>query len=66
MKEYRDGRILHTKAPRERLPVEEYLKKQGRVAHLFEPERDETLRAILERSVAAIDRLDFAEWLDRL
>jgi hypothetical protein len=29
-------------------------------------ERDETLRAILERSVAAIDRLDFAEWLDRL
>jgi pyruvate ferredoxin oxidoreductase beta subunit len=51
LKEYRDGRILHTKAPRERLPVEEYLKKQGRFAHLFEPERDETLLDELQAKV---------------
>jgi len=29
-------------------------------------ERSETLRTVLARSVAAIDRLDFAGWLDRL
>ena len=29
-------------------------------------ERDETVRTILRRSVAAIDRLGFADWLDRL
>jgi hypothetical protein len=29
-------------------------------------ERDETLRTILARSVAAVDRLGFGEWLDRL
>jgi aminoglycoside/choline kinase family phosphotransferase len=29
-------------------------------------ERDETVRTILARSVAAIDRLDFADWLERL
>ena len=28
-------------------------------------ERDETVRAILARSVAAIDRLGFGEWLDQ-
>jgi aminoglycoside/choline kinase family phosphotransferase len=29
-------------------------------------ERDETVRTILQRSVAAIDRLGFGDWLDRL
>lgn len=29
-------------------------------------EREETMRRVLERSVAAIDRLEFAEWLARL
>jgi hypothetical protein len=29
-------------------------------------ERDDTLRSVLARSVAAIDRLDFGGWLDRL
>ena len=29
-------------------------------------ERDVTLRTVLGRSVAAVDRLDFAGWLDRL
>ncbi len=30
LKEYVDGKIVHTKIPRERKPVEEYLKLQGR------------------------------------
>ena len=51
LKEYIDGRVVHTKIPRERLPVEEYLKKQGRFAHLFTPERDETLLAELQAKV---------------
>jgi pyruvate ferredoxin oxidoreductase beta subunit len=43
LKEYLDGRVLHTKVPRERAPVEEYLRLQGRFVHLFEPERNEAL-----------------------
>ena len=38
LKEYIDGHVIHTKIPRERKPVEEYLKLQGRYKHLFEPE----------------------------
>ncbi|MFC1819197.1 hypothetical protein ACFL0B_08945 [Thermodesulfobacteriota bacterium] len=33
---------MHTKIPKQRKPVEEYLKLQGRFRHLFEPERVET------------------------
>jgi pyruvate ferredoxin oxidoreductase beta subunit len=51
LKEYLDGKVVHTKIPRERLPVEEYLKKQGRFAHLFTPERDEALLAELQAKV---------------
>ncbi|MBM4286231.1 MAG: pyruvate synthase [Deltaproteobacteria bacterium] len=50
LKEYVDGRVTHTKIPRPRLPVEEYLKLQGRFAHLFRPERrDDLIRAIQDR-----------------
>jgi len=35
LKEYIDGKVTHTVVPRSRLPVAEYLKKQGRFAHLF-------------------------------
>lgn len=41
LKEYVDGRVAHTKVPKERVPVEKYLEKQGRFAHLFTPERDQ-------------------------
>jgi pyruvate ferredoxin oxidoreductase beta subunit len=41
LKEYVDGKVVHTKIPRDRLPVEEYLKTQGRFAHLFSPVRNE-------------------------
>ena len=43
LKEYIDGEIIHTKVPRERVPVEEYLKLQGRFNHLFEPKRNDAL-----------------------
>lgn len=43
LKEYRDGRIAHTKPPLRRVPVERYLETQGRFRHLFEPERRQDL-----------------------
>ena len=50
LKEYKDGRVTHTKIPRHRSPVEEYLKLQGRFRHLFEPERVESeISGIQER-----------------
>ncbi len=52
LKEYVDGRVVHTKVPRQRLPVEEYLKRQGRFAHLFSPNRND---ALLREIQAGID-----------
>jgi len=43
LKEYENGMVTHTKVPSERLPVEEYLKKQGRFKHLFKPRRNKKL-----------------------
>ncbi|MCA9774363.1 MAG: hypothetical protein KC466_18240 [Myxococcales bacterium] len=53
LKEYADGRVTHTKVPRERAPVEEYLRPQGRFRHLFEPKRDEAALAEMQRKVDA-------------
>ena len=53
LKEYIDGRVVHTKVPRERIPVEEYLKTQGRFRHLLEPERNEALLAEIQARVDA-------------
>ena len=43
LKEYVDGEVVHTRVATKRLPVEEYLKRQGRFSHLFQPQRNETL-----------------------
>jgi pyruvate ferredoxin oxidoreductase beta subunit len=43
LKEYVDGRVTHTKIPHPRLPVEDYLKRQGRFVHLFSPARNDAL-----------------------
>ena len=51
LKEYVDGKVVHTKTPRERKPVEEYLSLQGRFGHLFRPQRDATLIALLQAKV---------------
>jgi pyruvate ferredoxin oxidoreductase beta subunit len=53
LKEYIDGKVVHTRVPRERLPIEEYLGKQGRFAHLFAPRRDTALLAELQARVDA-------------
>jgi len=50
LKEYVNGEIVHTKVPYSRLPVEEYLKRQGRFHHLFSPKRnDEVLNEVQAR-----------------
>ena len=51
LKEYIDGKVLHTKVPKQRQPVEDYLQKQGRFAHLFAPQRNEQLLQELQNSV---------------
>jgi pyruvate ferredoxin oxidoreductase beta subunit len=53
LKEWEAGRVVHTKVRRPRLPVEEYLKRQGRFRHLFEPERDEAALATIQARVDA-------------
>jgi pyruvate ferredoxin oxidoreductase beta subunit len=51
LKEYINGKVVHTKLPHPRIPVEEYLAKQGRFRHLFEPERNEELLALLQARI---------------
>ncbi len=51
LKEYVDGRIVHTKVPKERLPVEDYLQTQQRFDHLFTPQRDEALLNDIQQRV---------------
>lgn len=46
LKEYIDGRTIHTRIPRPRLPVEDYLRHQGRFAHLFAPYRADEIARI--------------------
>lgn len=53
LKEYLEGRVVHTQIPRVRVPVEEYLKIQGRFAHLFRPERNEAMLAEIQEMVDA-------------
>lgn len=51
LKEYVDGRVVHTKIPRERKPLADYLRLQGRFAHLFSPQPDEKRLAELQQAV---------------
>ncbi len=53
LKEFVDGKIAHTRRPHPRLPVEDYLKLQGRFAHLFEPRRNDALVAEIQSRVDA-------------
>ncbi len=53
LKEYVDGRIVHTHVPHPRLPVEEYLSKQGRFAHLFRPTRNDAFIGDIQARVDA-------------
>ena len=53
LKEYVDGRTVHTRVPHPRIPVEAYLQTQGRFAHLFVPQRNEALLAEIQGKVDA-------------
>jgi len=53
LKEYVDGAVVHTVVRRPRLPVEEYLSRQGRFRHLFEPARNETVITGIQARVDA-------------
>lgn len=53
LKEYVDGKVVHTRIPHPRVPVEEYLKLQGRFAHLFSPARNAPLLAEIQAAVDA-------------
>ena len=53
LKEYVEGRVTHTRIPHPRVPVEEYLKLQGRYKHLFEPVRDDFTLADIQARVDA-------------
>lgn len=53
LKEYVDGRVVHTREPHPRLPVAAYLEKQGRFRHLFEPTRNEAVLGEIQDRVDA-------------
>jgi pyruvate ferredoxin oxidoreductase beta subunit len=53
LKEYVDGKVVHTLIPRPRLPVEAYLRKQGRFRHAFETARNAPLLAEIQSRVDA-------------
>jgi pyruvate ferredoxin oxidoreductase beta subunit len=53
LKEYVDGRVIHTRTPHPRLPVEAYLETQARFAHLFAPERRDDVIGEIQRRVDA-------------
>ncbi len=51
LKEYIDGKVIHTKIPKKRLNIEAYLKEQGRFSNLFEPTRNEAVLTELQKKV---------------
>jgi pyruvate ferredoxin oxidoreductase beta subunit len=51
LKEYIDGKVVHTKIPKQRKSVEEYLQLQGRYKHLFEPQRDEEMLKLIQDKI---------------
>ncbi len=53
LKEYVNGQVVHTRIPHPRVPVEEYLIRQGRFKHLFLPQRDEITIAKIQARVDA-------------
>ena len=51
LKEAIHGEVSHTQIPRKLAPVENYLQRQGRFRHLFEPKRDEETIAHIQATV---------------
>lgn len=53
LKEAVYGQVSHTQVPKKRKPVQDYLCRQGRFRHLFEPQRNDESIARIQ---AAVDR----------
>ena len=53
LKEYIDGKVVHTRIPAIRVPVEDYLLSQGRFSHLFKPKRNDKLINEIQNKVDA-------------
>ena len=51
IKEMLDGKVIHTRSPKKRLPVEKFLETQKRFAHLFTPERRDDIIAVIQKNV---------------
>jgi pyruvate ferredoxin oxidoreductase beta subunit len=51
LKEAIDGEVSHTQVPRKFKPAEEYLSRQGRFRHLFEPKRQDEAIAKIQANV---------------
>jgi pyruvate ferredoxin oxidoreductase beta subunit len=51
LKEAVYGEVAHTYTPRKLKPVENYLRRQGRFRHLFEPKRDDETIAHIQATV---------------
>jgi len=51
LKEYIDGKVVHTRRPRKRVPVEKFLERQKRFRHLFVPEKRADLIARIQSNV---------------
>jgi pyruvate ferredoxin oxidoreductase beta subunit len=51
LKEWEAGELRHTKVPRKRVPVVEYLAPQRRFEHLFEPTRNEAELAHIQDGI---------------
>ena len=51
LKEFVDGKVVHTRIPRQRMPVEDYLQLQGRFSHLFKPEKNASIIAEIQARV---------------
>lgn len=53
LKEYHEGKTVHTMIPKKRPSVEEYLMTQRRFAHLFKPQRNEKLISGMQDDINA-------------
>jgi len=51
LKEYVDGEVIHNRIPKKRIPVENYLERQKRFHHLFEPKRQDAIIAKIQEGV---------------
>lgn len=53
LKELANGKVSHTKKPSRLIPVENYLEKQGRFRHLFEPQKKDAVLRDIQNNITS-------------